>query len=186
MTPKQYREGARDLGISYVVVASPVGPMLVAATDRGLCSVQFGDAPEQLVAALQREYPNARFAEMRDASAPEFEAWVAALGRHLAGVQPHLALPLDIRHTAFQMRVWAFLQSIPYGEVRSYADVAAAIGSPKAIRAVARACSQNTLAVVVPCHRVIRGSGELAGYRWGLERKRALLALERSGRKSTA
>jgi AraC family transcriptional regulator of adaptative response/methylated-DNA-[protein]-cysteine methyltransferase len=186
MTPKQYREGARDLGISYAVVASPVGPMLVAATDRGLCSVQFGDAPEQLVAALRCEYPHAQLAQMTDASLPALEAWVAALSRHLAGAQPHIDLPLDIRHTAFQMRVWAFLQSIPYGEVRSYADVAAAIGSPNAIRAVARACSQNPLAVVIPCHRVIRGSGELAGYRWGLARKRALLDLEASRGKSTA
>jgi AraC family transcriptional regulator of adaptative response/methylated-DNA-[protein]-cysteine methyltransferase len=186
MTPKQYREGARDIAISYAVVASPVGPMLVAATDRGLCSVQFGDSPEQLVAALRHEDSYARLAPMSGANRPALEAWVAALGRHLAGELPHLDLPLDIRHTAFQMRVWAFLQSIPYGEVRTYAGVAAAIGSPKAIRAVARACSQNAVAVVVPCHRVIRGSGELAGYRWGLERKRALLDHERSKAAPTA
>jgi AraC family transcriptional regulator of adaptative response/methylated-DNA-[protein]-cysteine methyltransferase len=180
MTPKQYRDGARNIDISHVVVRSPVGLMLIAATDRGLCSVQFGESERELVARLRSEYPQARLEHMREPRPPAFAAWIEALDRHLAGVRPHVDLPLDIRRTAFQMRVWTYLQSIPYGEVRSYGEVAAGIGSPKAIRAVARACAANPLAIVVPCHRVIRATGDLAGYRWGLPRKRALLDLERS------
>jgi AraC family transcriptional regulator of adaptative response/methylated-DNA-[protein]-cysteine methyltransferase len=111
-----------------------------------------------------------------------FEVWIVALKRHLAGQQPRLDLPLDIRATAFQMRVWTYLQSIPYGEVQSYGEVAEAIGQPTAVRAVARACASNRVALAIPCHRVIRGTGELGGYRWGLERKRVLLDLERRKR----
>ena len=117
---------------------------------------------------------------MRQPPDPAFASWIEALNRHLAGTQPKLDLPLDIRATAFQLRVWTYLASIPYGDVRTYAEVAAGIGQPAASRAVARACASNTLAVVIPCHRVIRGSGELAGYRWGIARKRTLLDRERS------
>jgi AraC family transcriptional regulator of adaptative response/methylated-DNA-[protein]-cysteine methyltransferase len=129
---------------------------------------------------LRCEYPHATLEPMRDPRDPVFGAWIDALNRHLAGTQPHLDLPLDIRATAFQLRVWKYLTSIPYGEVRSYAEVAAGIGRPTAARAVARACASNTLAVVIPCHRVIRGDGAPAGYRWGLARKRALLDRERA------
>src|SRR6185437_12317958 len=111
---------------------------------------------------------------------PQFTAWVEALRAHLRGEQPHLDLPADIRATAFQMRVWKYLQSIPYGDVRSYAEVARAIGSPNGARAVAGACASNPVALVIPCHRVIRGTGDLGGYRWGLERKRALIDRERA------
>jgi AraC family transcriptional regulator of adaptative response/methylated-DNA-[protein]-cysteine methyltransferase len=111
---------------------------------------------------------------------PEFQKWIDALTAHLAGKQPRIELPLDIRATAFQMRVWNYLQSIPYGEVQSYGEVAAGIGQPAATRAVARACASNTVALAIPCHRVIRGTGELGGYRWGLPRKRALIDRERS------
>ncbi|HLJ48005.1 MAG TPA: methylated-DNA--[protein]-cysteine S-methyltransferase [Bryobacteraceae bacterium] len=182
MTPKQYRQGGRDVKISHVTVESPVGLMMIGATDRGLCFVQFGDNAAALLGALAKEYPAAQLEPMRAPYHADFAKWVDALTKHLAGAQPHLDLPLDIRATAFQMRVWNYLQSIPYGEVQSYGEVAAAIGQPKATRAVARACASNRVAVVIPCHRVIRGTGELGGYRWGLPRKRALIDRERQSR----
>jgi AraC family transcriptional regulator of adaptative response/methylated-DNA-[protein]-cysteine methyltransferase len=180
MTPNQYRQGGRDIVITHVTVDSPLGPMMVGATDRGLCFLQFGDSGEELLRALEREYPAARHEAMREPYPEEFQKWMTALSRHLAGAEPHLDLPLDIRATAFQMRVWNYLQSIPYGEVQSYGEVAAAIGQPSASRAVARACGSNTVALLIPCHRVIRGTGELGGYRWGLARKRTLIDRERS------
>jgi AraC family transcriptional regulator of adaptative response/methylated-DNA-[protein]-cysteine methyltransferase len=182
MTPKQYREGGRTVPITYVSVESPVGPMMIGATDRGLCFLQFGDDSEELVKALKREYPSASIEEMRKPYSQEFQTWMDALNAHLAGKQPRLELPLDIQATAFQMRVWNYLQSIPYGEVQSYREVAEGIGQPSAARAVARACATNRVAIVIPCHRVIRGTGELGGYRWGLPRKRALIDRERSAR----
>ena len=154
--------------------------MAIGATDRGVCFVQFGDCAEELVGRLRAEYSEARIEPMREPSDPEFRRWVNAIARHLEGDRPHLDLPLDIRATAFQMRVWRYLQSIPYGEVQSYGEVAAGIGAPRAARAVARACASNPVAVVIPCHRVIRGTGDLGGYRWGLPRKRALIDAERA------
>ena len=186
MTPGQYREGGRGVAITWASVESPVGPMMIGATDRGICFVQFGAGERELLAALAREYPAARLEAMVKPHHPEFEKWVKALTDHLAGNQPRLDLPLDIRSTAFQMRVWSYLQSIPYGEVRSYAEVAAGIGRPTATRAVARACATNTVAIAIPCHRVIRGTGELGGYRWGLDRKRALIDRERALQASRA
>ena len=182
MTPRQYRRGGEGVAISYATVESPVGLLMMGATDRGLCFVQFGESAEDLVEALRREYPAARLAPMRKPHAPGFRRWIQSLNHHLAGVQPGLALPLDIRATAFQMRVWNYLQTIPYGQVQSYGEVAAGIGKPAATRAVARACAANTVALVIPCHRVIRGDGALGGYRWGIARKRALIDLERSRR----
>ena len=179
VTPKQYRRGGEGVSITYAAADSPLGRLMIGATDRGLCFVQFGESDEELVVALRREYPTAAITPIAEPHSPAFDAWIAALNRHLAGKQPHLDLPLDIRATAFQMRVWNYLQSIPYGSVQSYGEVAAAIGQPKAVRAVAHACASNTVALAIPCHRVIRGTGELGGYRWGLERKRALLDLER-------
>jgi AraC family transcriptional regulator of adaptative response/methylated-DNA-[protein]-cysteine methyltransferase len=184
MTPRQYRSGGRDVKITYATIQSCVGLMMVGATDRGLCFVQFGAAEDELLRTLKREYPEAAIEPMVDPHHPEFERWVASLNRHLAGEQPHIALPLDIRHTAFQMRVWNYLQSIPYGEVRSYGEVAAGIAEPGSARAVARACASNVVAIVIPCHRVIRSTGELGGYKWGLDRKRTLIDLERSALKA--
>jgi AraC family transcriptional regulator of adaptative response/methylated-DNA-[protein]-cysteine methyltransferase len=184
MTPRQYRSGGRGVQISYATIQSPLGLMMVGATDRGLCSVQFGADESSLLEALKREYPESRIAPMQDPRSPDFEQWVASLNRHLAGTQPNIDLPLDVRHTAFQMRVWNYLQSIPYGEVRSYGEVAEGIAEPGAARAVARACATNVVAVVIPCHRVIRASGELGGYRWGLDRKRTLIDMERAASKS--
>jgi AraC family transcriptional regulator of adaptative response/methylated-DNA-[protein]-cysteine methyltransferase len=128
---------------------------------------------------LRAEYPNATLQPMGEPHHPQFTLWVDSLRRHLQGVQPNLYLPADIRATAFQLRVWTYLQQIPYGEVRSYSEVAQAIGRPGAARAVARACASNVLALVIPCHRVIRGTGELGGYKWGLPRKRTLIDRER-------
>jgi AraC family transcriptional regulator, regulatory protein of adaptative response / methylated-DNA-[protein]-cysteine methyltransferase len=179
MTPMQYRRGGQGVAITYASAPTPLGLLMIGATDRGICFVQFGDSEEELSAALRREYPAAQIAPMASPYPPEFERWMTALTRHLAGAQPRLDLPLDIRATAFQMRVWNYLQSIPYGEVQSYGEVAAAIGKPSAVRAVARACASNTVALAIPCHRVIRGTGELGGYRWGLGRKRALIDGER-------
>jgi AraC family transcriptional regulator of adaptative response/methylated-DNA-[protein]-cysteine methyltransferase len=185
MTPKQYRGGGRGVAITHATITTPVGLMLIGATDRGLCFVQFGDSDAELEAALRKEYPAAAIEPMREPHHADFKKWTNALVAHLAGTRPHLDLPLDIRATAFQMRVWNYLQSIPYGEVQSYSEVAAGIGAPKAIRAVARACATNPIAVVIPCHRVIRGTGDLAGYRWGLNRKRALIDRERAVKAGT-
>jgi AraC family transcriptional regulator of adaptative response/methylated-DNA-[protein]-cysteine methyltransferase len=180
MTPNQYRRGGEGMAISYASAPTPVGLTMLAATDRGLCFLQFGESEEALAAALHGEYPAAQIAPMSEARGAEFREWMEALRQHLEGQRPQLDLPLDIRATAFQMRVWNYLQGIPYGQVRSYAQVAAGIGSPTATRAVARACASNTVALAIPCHRVIRGSGELGGYRWGLARKQALLGRERA------
>ncbi len=180
MTPKQYRSGGENVSISFATARTPFGAIGIGATDRGICFVQFGDTPSALLEQLAIEYPAARIEEMRERSRPEFARWIRALIEHLEGARATLDLPLDIRATAFQMRVWRYLQSIPYGKVQSYGEVATAIGNPKAARAVARACASNPAAIVIPCHRVIRESGELGGYRWGLARKRALLDRERS------
>jgi AraC family transcriptional regulator of adaptative response/methylated-DNA-[protein]-cysteine methyltransferase len=181
MTPAQYRHGGRGVAITWAAVDSPLGLMMIGATDRGLCSVQFGASENALLRSLRREYPEAGLQPMATPRPPEFQQWIDALVRHLEGTQPRLDLPLDIQATAFQMRVWNYLQSIPYGEVQSYSEVAAGIGQPTAVRAVARACATNRVAIAIPCHRVIRGTGELGGYRWGMARKRALIDLERRG-----
>ena len=182
MTPAQYRRGGEGMAIRYAAAETPLGLILLGATDRGLCFLQFGESEAELRKALHGEYPAAEIEPMRDECTPEFRAWMDQLRQHLDGQRPQLDLPLDIRATAFQIRVWNYLQSIPYGQVRSYAEVAEAIGKPSASRAVAQACASNSVALVIPCHRVIRGSGEPGGYRWGLDRKAALLDRERAAR----
>jgi AraC family transcriptional regulator of adaptative response/methylated-DNA-[protein]-cysteine methyltransferase len=182
MTPNQYRQGGRNLTITHVSIESPMGLMMMAATDRGVCFVRFGESEAALLEELKREYPQSKIESMKKPYHPDFEKWMAALTRHLEGNQPHLDLPLDIRATVFQMRVWHYLQSIPYGEVQSYGEVASGIGQPSATRAVANACAANPVAVVIPCHRVIRGTGELGGYRWGIARKRVLIDRERNSK----
>ncbi len=180
MTPGAYRRGGTQKGnavmIDYTIVASPVGQVLLAATAQGVCAVQMGDDPAVLEAELQREYPQAQIRRNDDTLA----AWAAVLLRHLAGQQPDLNLPLDVQATAFQWQVWQALRAIPYGETRSYQEVAASLGNPQASRAVARACATNQVALLIPCHRVVRGTGETGGYRWGVERKRELLERERA------
>jgi AraC family transcriptional regulator of adaptative response/methylated-DNA-[protein]-cysteine methyltransferase len=182
MTPMQYRRGGQGVSITYATAESDAGKLMIGATDRGICFVQFGESEEELRATLAREYPAAQISPMRSPAPVEFAQWIGRLNEHLAGKRPRLDLPVDVRATAFQMRVWKYLQSIPYGEVQSYTEVAKGIGQPTAARAVAQACASNPVAVVIPCHRVIRGSGELGGYRWGLARKRALIDAERRAR----
>lgn len=179
MTPKQYRSGGKGLSISYAGASSSLGTILMGATDRGLCFIQFGKPFEELLEALRLEYPHAHLATMPEESKGQFKVWMRSLEAHLKSEKPHLDLPLDIQGTAFQLKVWAYLQKIPYGEVRSYTEVAEGIGQPKAARAVASACAANNLAIVIPCHRVLRGSGEMGGYRWGIEVKRTLIDQER-------
>jgi len=174
MNPDRYRRGAVAVPIHYTTVASPLGRMLVAATQQGVCSIQFGAHDEELETGLRREYPFA----LRKRDDEELRRYVTALIAQLKGAAPDPQLPLDIRATAFQRMVWNYLRTIPAGETRSYAQVAKAIGHPTATRAVARACASNPVAIAVPCHRVVRTGGELGGYRWGLERKQALLDLE--------
>jgi AraC family transcriptional regulator of adaptative response/methylated-DNA-[protein]-cysteine methyltransferase len=176
MTPATYRRGGKGARIGYSIVAGPLGRLLVAATARGVCAVYLGADDGALEAALRREYPAAEIA--RDDAG--LGRWVGALGEHLDGRRPDLDLPVDVRATAFQRQVWEALQAIPYGATRSYGEVARAIGRPTAARAVARACATNPVAVVVPCHRVVAADGGLGGYRWGVKRKRALLAKERA------
>jgi AraC family transcriptional regulator of adaptative response/methylated-DNA-[protein]-cysteine methyltransferase len=175
MTPAVYRRGGKGMAMTYAIVDSPVGRLLVAGTEKGICSVKLGDRDGHLEEDLRREYPEASIG--RDQSA--FSTWVRTLVAHLEGRRPDVSLPLDVQATAFQWRVWQYLQSIPYGETRTYTDVARAIGKPAAVRAVARACATNPVCLVVPCHRVVGKGGTLTGYRWGVSRKKQLLDRER-------
>jgi AraC family transcriptional regulator, regulatory protein of adaptative response / methylated-DNA-[protein]-cysteine methyltransferase len=174
MTPDRYRRGAIAAVIRYTCVDSPLGRMLVAATDRGVCSIQFARNDSELTAGLMREFPFAT-RKLDDAN---LRSWVDTLLSQMRGQHSDASLPLDIRATAFQRRVWTYLQSIPFGATRSYSQVAKAIGRPTAQRAVARACATNPVAVAIPCHRVVRNDGAMGGYRWGIGRKKALIALE--------
>lgn len=183
MTPSEYRSGGKGLTISYASGQTPLGLMMIGATDRGICFLQFGDSDAELLTGLQQQFPAAAVQAMPEASRTQFDSWMSALNRHLRGIEPRLDLPLDVRGTAFQLIVWRYLQKLPYGEVRSYAEVATAIGKPTAARAVARACATNSVALLIPCHRVVRGTGELGGYRWGMQRKRVLLDNERAASK---
>ena len=183
MTPEKYRRGAVAAVVRYTIVRyttanSPLGRMLIAATDKGICAIQFGDSEQQLQQGLMREFPFA--VRRRDDAA--MSPWRDHLTRLIQGHEINPSLPLDIRATAFQRRVWEALQKIPRGETRSCSAVAKKIGMPKATRAVARACATNPVAVAIPCHRVVRQDGELGGYRWGLERKEQLLAIEKQAR----
>jgi AraC family transcriptional regulator of adaptative response/methylated-DNA-[protein]-cysteine methyltransferase len=180
MTPEKYRRGAVAAVVRYTIANSPLGRMLIAATDKGICSIQFAGGSsdnddDQLQQGLMREFP---FATRRRDDAAMAE-WRVTLTRLMEGGEANPSLPLDIRATAFQRRVWEALQRIPRGETRSYSAVAKKIGMPKATRAVARACATNPVAVAIPCHRVIREDGDLGGYRWGIERKERLLAMEK-------
>jgi AraC family transcriptional regulator of adaptative response/methylated-DNA-[protein]-cysteine methyltransferase len=182
MTPLQYRRRGEGISISYASVHTPLGVMMIGATDRGICFVGFGDRTDDLVGRLRTEYPKANVEPMRDDDCSQLAAWSNAISRFLSGDAPHPNLPIDVAATAFERRVWRYLQTIPSGEVRSYAEVAQGIGAANAARAVAQACARNPAAVLIPCHRVIRGTGEIGGYRWGAARKRALIDRERSQR----
>jgi AraC family transcriptional regulator of adaptative response/methylated-DNA-[protein]-cysteine methyltransferase len=180
MTPDKYRRGAIAATIRYTCTDSPLGRMLVAATDKGICTIQFADTDDELAEGLKREFPFA----VRKHDDESMRSWTSTLLSQIAGHKLNRSLPLDIQATAFQRRVWTHLQSLPFGTTQSYREVAKAIGQPTAARAVARACATNRLAVAIPCHRVVREDGEMGGYRWGVERKRALLQLEQKGSES--
>jgi AraC family transcriptional regulator, regulatory protein of adaptative response / methylated-DNA-[protein]-cysteine methyltransferase len=177
MTPGTYRRGGEGVTIQYAIVLSPLGRLLVAATPRGLCAVRFGENATELERELRAEFRAAEIIRNDAALRP----YVQTLLANVSGKRISVELPLDVRATAFQKKVWDSLRQIPRGETRSYSQVAREIGDPNAVRAVARACASNPVAVAVPCHRVVRGDGELAGYRWGVERKKKLLAQERRG-----
>jgi AraC family transcriptional regulator of adaptative response/methylated-DNA-[protein]-cysteine methyltransferase len=176
MTPATYRKGGKGMKIGYTIAKSPLGRVLIGATERGVSAVYLGETESALLAELREEYPRAEIAPAADS----FQRWVREIVQRIDGKQPRLELPLDLQATAFQRRVWQELQRIPRGRTRTYSQVARSLGQPKAVRAVARACATNPVSIVVPCHRVIREDGTLAGYRWGLSRKERLLAQERA------
>jgi len=176
MAPSIYRRGGAGVQIRYTIVdAARLGRLLVAATSRGVCSVAMGASDAELTGALSREYPAAAIT----ADAGPLARWTQAILAHLSGREPRLDLPLDVQATAFQWQVWQALASIPYGETRTYSEIASTIGSPRAARAVARACASNPVALAIPCHRVVPAAGGEGGYRWGVNRKKALLRRER-------
>ena len=181
MTPATYRRGGAGAHIDYVIATTSLGTLLVGATDRGVCAVTLGDNAKALEAALGREYPAATRTRVATPSST-LGMWVDEIIEAVDSDRVRLDIPFDIQASAFQWKVWRELQKIPFGETRSYSEIANAIGAPKAVRAVAGACANNRVAVVIPCHRVVRQNGALGGYRWGLERKRLLLEKERATR----
>lgn len=176
MTPAVYKKGGKGMNINYVITDCELGKLLVARTKRGICSVTFGDDTDAMREALNEEYPNAEIS----ADDKDLKNAVDAILKYLAGKNKRLVLPLDLQATAFQLQVWDFLRKIPYGETRSYSEVAEAIGDKKKVRAVAQACAKNRVAMVIPCHRVVASDGKLSGYRWGVERKKRLLENEKA------
>lgn len=178
VTPSRCKAGAAGVPIRYGLARTSLGWLLAAATDRGICTIVLGDSPGPLIRHLGERFPRAPLRE----GDREFAAWVARVVAFIDSPRRSLDLPLDIRGTPFQRRVWEALRAIPPGETASYAEVARRIGRPGAARAVARACASNALAVAIPCHRVVRKDGEPGGYRWGAGRKRALLEREKTNR----
>lgn len=178
MTPSDYRDGGKDLNITFALRQTVFGQIIMAATERGVCFVHFADNAAQLLQALHEEFPHASLSATPPDSNAQLDLWVAALEHHLSGKAPKPHLPLHLHGTAFQLRVWKFLMSIKDGQHVSYKAVAEGIQAPKSFRAVANACGANNIAVLIPCHRVLRGDGGLGGYRWGTERKEGILAME--------
>ena len=174
MTPTDFRAGSANATIRFAVGECSLGSILVATTDKGVCAILLGDDPDALVRDLQDRFPRAELIGGDE----EFEQLVAQVVGFVEAPAIGLDLPLDVRGTAFQRWVWQALREIPVGSTASYTDVAERLGSPNAVRAVAQACAANTIAVAIPCHRVVRRDGALSGYRWGVERKRALLRRE--------
>lgn len=177
MTPTAFRSGGSGVSIRFAVGECWLGSILVAATDKGVCAISLGDDPDVLIRGLQDQFPKARLLGGDN----DFEQWVARVVGFVGAPGQGLDLPLDLHGTAFQQRVWQALRDIPAGSTASYADIAARIGRPTSVRAVAQACASNSIAVAIPCHRVVRTDGSLSGYRWGVERKRALLDREAAG-----
>ena len=176
MTPATYKKGGKDMNIKYTIVDSPLGQLMVAATEKGICAVSFGDDARELRNELQNEF----FAATIENDDAVLKDAVNTILKGMRGERTISSLPLDIRGSAFQMRVWSELRKIPYGETRSYGEIAEELGNPKAVRAVARACATNPVALVNPCHRVIAADGKLSGYKWGIERKKVLLETEKA------
>jgi len=174
MTPASYRKGGEGMKIGYTIGNTTLGKVLVASTDRGVSAVYLGENEKELVNALREEYPKAELLRAEHGH----DEWLNEILRRVEGTAPNMELPLDVQATAFQRRVWNELQKIPRGATRTYTQVARALGRPRSVRAVARACATNPVSIVVPCHRVIRTDGTLAGYRWGLQRKQKLLERE--------
>ena len=179
MSPKNYRAGGKGEVIYYAFANGALGLVAMAATQKGVCFAQFGDDEKSLITQLHSEFPHAQLVPSDAQDSLALDSWVEALNQHISQGAPRPDLPLDMRGTAFQMRVWQFLLSIKEGDVLSYAEVAKGINKPKAFRAVATACGKNSIGVLIPCHRVLRGDGSMGGYRWGLERKRTLLNAEK-------
>lgn len=176
MTPQRYRAGGEGMEIRFALGECSLGTILVATSENGICAISLGSDPEQLLQEFQDRFANARLVP----GGKDFDAWVAKVVGFVEAPGVGLSLPLDIRGTAFQQRVWQALTEIPVGTTISYAELAERIGSPRSVRAVARACASNTIALAIPCHRVVRSDGALSGYRWGVERKRALLEREQN------
>lgn len=174
MAPRAYQRGGGGTTIRYSFVETPLGMLVVAATGRGICAIEFGESRTRLRSRLQAQFAGATLIQDQG----ELRSAAGALRRHLDGGQRQLRLPLDIRATAFQQRVWKLLQAVPYGATVTYSDVARRLGQPAAARAVAAACAKNPVALAVPCHRVVRADGTPGGYRWGLKRKQILLSKE--------
>ena len=177
MTPARYARGGAGLDIAWTLADASLGRLLVASTSDGVCAVMLGDGDDELTAQLHDEFPNASLARDDDAR----REWTTNVVRHVDDTRRPLGVPIDHHGTPFQIRVWKALRDIPVGETRTYGQVARAIGSPDAVRAVGRACGQNAIAVLVPCHRVVRKDGGVGGYRWGPDRKTALLRREHAG-----
>jgi AraC family transcriptional regulator, regulatory protein of adaptative response / methylated-DNA-[protein]-cysteine methyltransferase len=182
MTPSAYRAGGAGEAIRYAVRETSLGLLMMAATERGVCFVQFGAGTDALLAQLTAEFPRAKIESSGARAAEPLDHWINALNDHLSRSGPRPDLPLDLRGTAFQIKVWRFLLSVKPGMVVSYTEVAQGVGAPRAVRAAASACAANRVAILVPCHRALRADGGLGGYRWGLDRKRALLDTERAAR----
>ncbi len=176
MTPATYRRGGAGLCISYALLSCSLGRLLVAATEKGVCAVALGDEDALLLDGLRAEFPQATL----QAAPHAIESWAAPILRYLEGEGVHPEVPVDVQGTDFQRRVWQALREIPLGETRTYSELAASIGQPAATRAVAQACASNRVGLVVPCHRIVQKSGAAGGYRWGPERKAALLTLEKA------
>jgi len=175
MTPATYRRGGANMQIQYTIADSALGKVLVAATDRGVCAVYLGDDEAQLTADLRAEYPAATI----ERDGEQLHAWVMEIVQYANGMEYAINLPLDVRATAWQQRVWDALRAIPAGTTRTYGEIAAQLGQPGAARAVGRACATNRVALVIPCHRAVASDGKMHGYRWGVARKQQLLAQER-------
>lgn len=176
MTPGEYRRGGAGVRVGYEIVDSPLGRLLVGVTERGVCSVALGDDDAELERLLRHDFPKAEIGR----GAPAHRDWISAVVAELAGRTPRMQVPIDVQGTTFQWQVWHALQRIPRGRTMTYGEVAAALGRPKATRAVARACASNRVAVIIPCHRVVSQDGSPGGYRWGVPRKEQLLARERT------